>query len=277
MHLSRKHGKGVLNQNHIKMKLIIHNNYDELSKWAANHIATRINEFDPTPENPFVLGLPTGSSPLGTYKALIDLYKAGRVSFENVVTFNMDEYVGIAEDHPESYHSFMFNNFFNHIDIKKENIHILDGNAADLDKECDEYEEKIKSYGGIELFLGGMGADGHLAFNVPGSSLQSRTRLVNLNYDTIVANSRFFNDDLMLVPKQALTVGVQTVLDANEVLIIVNGYKKARALQNVVENGINHMWTLSALQAHPNGIIVCDEEATMELKVGTVKYFKEAY
>ncbi|MFV0591896.1 MAG: glucosamine-6-phosphate deaminase [Draconibacterium sp.] len=259
------------------MKLIIHNNYDELSKWAANHIATRINEFDPTPENPFVLGLPTGSSPLGTYKALIDLYKAGRVSFENVVTFNMDEYVGIAEDHPESYHSFMFNNFFNHIDIKKENIHILDGNAADLDKECDEYEEKIKSYGGIELFLGGMGADGHLAFNVPGSSLQSRTRLVNLNYDTIVANSRFFNDDLMLVPKQALTVGVQTVLDANEVLIIVNGYKKARALQNVVENGINHMWTLSALQAHPNGIIVCDEEATMELKVGTVKYFKEAY
>ncbi|RIJ48861.1 glucosamine-6-phosphate deaminase [Maribellus luteus] len=259
------------------MKLIIHNNYDEISQWTANHIATRINEFQPTPEKPFVLGLPTGSSPLGTYKALIDLNKSGRVSFENVVTFNMDEYVGIAEDHPESYHSFMFNNFFNHIDIKKENIHILNGNASDLDKECAEYEEKINNYGGIELFLGGMGADGHLAFNVPGSSLQSRTRLVNLNYDTIVANSRFFNNDLTLVPKQSLTVGVQTVLDAKEVLIIVNGYKKARALQNVVENGINHMWTLSALQAHPNGIIVCDEEATMELKVGTVKYFKEAY
>lgn len=259
------------------MKLIIHNNYDEISQWTANHIATRINEFQPTPEKPFVLGLPTGSSPLGTYKALIDLNKSGRVSFENVVTFNMDEYVGIAEDHPESYHSFMFNNFFNHIDIKKENIHILNGNASDLDKECAEYEEKIKNYGGIELFMGGMGADGHLAFNVPGSSLQSRTRLVNLNYDTIVANSRFFNNDLTLVPKQSLTVGVQTVLDAKEVLIIVNGYKKARALQNVVENGINHMWTLSALQAHPNGIIVCDEEATMELKVGTVKYFKEAY
>ncbi len=259
------------------MKLIIHNNYDEISQWTANHIATRINEFQPTPEKPFVLGLPTGSSPLGTYKALIDLNKSGRVSFENVVTFNMDEYVGIAEDHPESYYSFMFNNFFNHIDIKKENIHILNGNASDLDKECAEYEEKINNYGGIELFLGGMGADGHLAFNVPGSSLQSRTRLVNLNYDTIVANSRFFNNDLTLVPKQSLTVGVQTVLDAKEVLIIVNGYKKARALQNVVENGINHMWTLSALQAHPNGIIVCDEEATMELKVGTVKYFKEAY
>lgn len=258
------------------MKLIIHKNYDELSGWAAGHIAERINRFAPTEQRPFVLGLPTGSTPIGTYKALIELYKAGKVSFKNVVTFNMDEYVGIAENHPESYHSFMFENFFNHIDIKKENIHILNGNASDLKRECQEYEKKIDSFGGIELFLGGMGADGHIAFNVPGSSLKSLTRLVNLNYDTIVANSRFFNNDLNQVPKQALTVGVQTVLDANEVLILVNGYKKARALQNVVENGINHMWTLSALQMHPNGIIVCDEEATMELKVGTVKYFRES-
>ena len=257
------------------MKLVIHKNYEELSQWAANHIAEKINQYNPTPENPFVLGLPTGSTPIGTYKALIELYKSGKVSFKNVVTFNMDEYVGIAEDHPESYHSFMFENFFKHIDIPRENIHILNGNAEDLDKECEQYEEKIKSFGGIELFMGGMGADGHLAFNVPGSSLQSRTRLVNLNYDTIVANSRFFDNDLSQVPKQALTVGVQTVLDSKEVLVLVNGYKKARALQNVVENGMNHMWTLSALQAHPNGIIVCDEEATMELKVGTVKYFKE--
>ncbi len=258
------------------MKLVIHQNYEELSQWAADHIAERISQFNTTSNNPFVLGLPTGSTPIGTYKALIELYKAGKVSFKNVVTFNMDEYVAIAEDHPESYHSFMFENFFNHIDIPRENIHILNGNAADLDKECEEYEEKIKSFGGIKLFMGGMGADGHLAFNVPGSSLQSRTRLVNLNYDTIVANSRFFDNDLSQVPKQALTVGVQTVLDSKEVLVLVNGYKKARALQNVVENGMNHMWTLSALQAHPNGIIVCDEEATMELKVGTVKYFKES-
>ena len=258
------------------MKLVIHNNYDGLSIWAANHIAERISDFEPSSEKPFVLGLPTGSTPLGTYKALIDLYKQGKVSFKNVVTFNMDEYVGIAENHPESYHSFMFKNFFNHIDIKKENINILDGNAADLDAECERYEAKIKSYGGIELFMGGMGADGHLAFNIPGSSIQSRTRLVDLNYDTIIANSRFFDNDLNQVPKQALTVGVQTVLDSKEVLVLVNGYKKARALQNVVENGINHMWTLSALQMHPNGIIVCDEDATMELKVGTVKYFKES-
>ncbi|QIA06314.1 glucosamine-6-phosphate deaminase [Draconibacterium halophilum] len=258
------------------MKLVIHNNYDELSIWAANHIAEKINDFKPSAEKPFVLGLPTGSTPLGTYKTLIDLYNQGKVSFKNVVTFNMDEYVGIAEDHPESYHCFMFDNFFNHIDIQKENINILDGNAADLDAECERYEAKIESYGGIELFMGGMGADGHLAFNIPGSSIQSRTRLVDLNYDTIVANSRFFDNDLNQVPKQALTVGVQTVLDSKEVLVLVNGYKKARALQNVVENGINHMWTLSAMQMHPNGIIVCDEDATMELKVGTVKYFKES-
>ncbi len=259
------------------MKLVIHKNYDDISNWTARYIAQRINDFLPSDEKPFVLGLPTGSSPLGTYKKLIELNKAGEVSFKNVVTFNMDEYVGVAQDHPQSYYRFMFDNFFNHIDIQRKNIHILDGNTQYLNKECAEFEEKIKSFNGIELFLGGMGADGHLAFNVPGSSLNSRTRLVSLNYDTIVANSRFFNNDLGTVPKQALTVGVQTVLDAREVLIIVNGYKKARALQKVVEEGINHMWTLSALQNHPRGIIVCDEDATMELKVGTVKYFRDLY
>lgn len=258
------------------MKLKIHKTYEEISNWVAEYIANKINDFNPTAAKPFVLGLPTGSSPLGTYKRLIELNRSGVVSFRNVVTFNMDEYVGIDVNHPESYHSFMFSNFFNHIDINKNNINILDGNAADLEKECDNYEQKIKSLGGIHLFLGGMGGDGHIAFNVPGSSLSSRTRLVNLNYDTILANSRFFDNDLNKVPKQALTVGVQTVLDAKEVVIIVNGYKKARALQKVVEEGINHMWTLSALQTHPAGIIVCDEEATMELKVGTVKYFSES-
>lgn len=257
------------------MKLIINKTYEEISNWTAGYIVQKINKFSPTPEKPFVLGLPTGSSPLGTYKKLIELYKKNEVSFKNVVTFNMDEYVGIPEDHPESYHNFMYSNFFDHIDIDKKNIHILNGNAIDLSKECSDFEEKIKSFGGIELFLGGMGADGHIAFNVPGSSLNSRTRLVNLNYDTIIANSRFFDNDINKVPKQALTVGVQTVLDSQEVVIIVNGYKKARALQNVVEEGMNHMWTLSALQNHPNGIIVCDEDATMELKVGTVKYFRE--
>ncbi|MBN1985126.1 MAG: glucosamine-6-phosphate deaminase [Prolixibacteraceae bacterium] len=258
------------------MKLIIQKNYEALSQWTANYIAKRINQFNPGENRPFVLGLPTGSTPVGTYKELIRLNKAGLVSFANVVTFNMDEYVGLPEDHPESYHTFMFENFFNHVDINRGNIHILNGNAANVEKECFDYEEKIKALGGIHLFLGGMGADGHLAFNVPGSPLTSRTRLVDLNYDTVVANSRFFDNDISKVPKQALTVGVQTVMDAQEVLIVVNGYKKARALQKVVEEGINHMWTLSSLQMHPQGIIVCDEEATMELKVGTVKYFRDS-
>lgn len=257
------------------MQLIICKDYEEISRWTAEHIAKKVNESVSGGKKPFVLGLPTGSSPIGTYRELVALYKAGKVSFKDVVTFNMDEYVGLPQDHPESYHHFMYTHFFDHVDVIKENIHIPDGNAADLDEECRQYEEAIEQSGGIDLFLGGMGADGHIAFNIPGSSLSSRTRVVNLNHDTLVANSRFFNDDINQVPKQALSVGVQTVMNAREVVIVVNGYKKARALQHVVEGGISHMWTLSALQMHPDSTIVCDEEATMELKVGTVKYFME--
>ncbi len=255
------------------MHLVIHKTYEDLSRWAAHHIASRINDFNPSKSRPFVLGLPTGSSPEGTYHELINIHKEGKLSFEHVITFNMDEYVGLPEDHPQSYHSFMNEHLFNHIDIDRNNIFIPNGNAAGLEKECQDYEEKISKFGGINLFLGGMGADGHIAFNVPGSSLSSRTRIINLNFETIVANSRFFENDIEKVPKQAITVGVQTVFDAREVIVIVNGYKKARALKKVVEGGISHMWTLSALQMHPNGTIVCDEEATLELKVGTVKYF----
>jgi glucosamine-6-phosphate deaminase len=257
------------------MRVIIQSEYDLVSKWVASYVVREIRDFNPTPDKPFVLGLPTGSSPLGTYKELVAMHKAGKVSFQNVVTFNMDEYIGIPKDHPESYHSFMWNNFFNHIDIKKENVNILNGNANDLEKECADYEARIKKIGGIHLFLGGIGPDGHIAFNEPGSSLSSRTRVKTLTLDTILANARFFDNDITKVPKTALTVGVATVLDAKEVLIIINGYKKARALANVVEGGVNHMWTVSALQLHPHGIIVTDDEATLELKVGTVKYFKD--
>ena len=136
------------------MRLIIQPDYQSVSQWAAHYVAAKIKAANPTPEKPFVLGCPTGSSPLGMYKALIDLNKKGIVSFQNVVTFNMDEYVGLPKEHPESYYSFMWNNFFSHIDIKKENTNILNGNAPDLDAECARYEEKIKSYGGIDLFHG---------------------------------------------------------------------------------------------------------------------------
>lgn len=257
------------------MRLIIKEDYNQVSARVAAHVARRINEFKPTKEKPFVLGLPTGSSPIGTYKELIRLYQAKEVSFEHVVTFNMDEYVGLAEDHPQSYHYFMWNTFFNHIDIKKENVNILNGNAPDLKAECAAYEEKIKKAGGINLFMGGIGPDGHIAFNEPGSSLGSRTRIKTLTYDTMVANSRFFDGDVSKVPKTALTVGVGTVTDSKEVLLIISGYSKARALQKVVEEGVNHMWTVSVLQLHPKCVIICDEDSTMELKVGTVKYFKD--
>lgn len=243
--------------------------------WAAAYVVKKINEFKPTKDRPFVLGLPTGGTPLEMYKRLIQLNKDGIVSFENVVTFNMDEYVGLTPDNDQSYHYYMHNNFFNHIDIKKENINILDGMAKDYEAECQRYEDKIKSYGGIDLFLGGIGPDGHIAFNEPGSSLSSRTRDKELTMDTIIANSRFFGGDINKVPKLALTVGVGTILDAKEVLIMVTGANKARALHMGIEEGVNHMWTISALQMHKKGIIVSDEAACNELKVSTYRYFKD--
>lgn len=257
------------------MRVIIQSDYQKLSKWAADYVAQKINRANPTEDKPFILGLPTGSSPIGMYKELIKLNKEGKVSFKNVITFNMDEYVNLPKDHPESYHSFMWNNFFSHIDINKDNVNILNGNAADLEEECNNYEKRIEAAGGIDLFIGGIGPDGHIAFNEPGSSLTSRTRIKTLTTDTIIANSRFFDNDVNKVPKTALTVGVGTVLSAKEVLIICNGHNKARALQHAVEGGITQMWTISALQLHQHGIIVCDEAATDELKVATYKYFKD--
>ena len=257
------------------MRVIIQSDYQKMSQWAANHVIKRINEFNPTPDHKFVLGLPTGSSPVGMYNALVEANRAGKVSFKNVITFNMDEYVGLPEAHPESYHAFMARNLFDHIDCPKENIHILNGNAADLQAECKHYEEMIKEAGGIDLFIGGIGPDGHIAFNEPGSSLRSRTRMKTLTTDTRIANSRFFGGKPENVPAHALTVGVGTVMDAREVMILVNGHGKARAMQAAVEGAVNHMWTISALQMHEHGIILSDEEAADELKVSTYKYFKD--
>ena len=257
------------------MRVIIEPDYEQLSRWAAEYVIKRINDFNPTPDHKFVLGLPTGSSPVGMYKNLVKANKEGRVSFKNVLTFNMDEYVGLPEEHPESYHSFMATNLFNHIDCPKENIHILNGNAEDLEAECAHYEEMIAEAGGIDLFIGGIGPDGHIAFNEPFSSLASRTRQKTLTTDTIIANSRFFEGDVNKVPKTALTVGVGTVMDAREVMILVNGHAKTRALQAAVEGPVCQAWTISSLQQHQHGIIVCDEAATDELKVATYKYFKD--
>lgn len=257
------------------MRVIIKADYDELSQWAAEHVIECINKTKPSKAKPFVLGLPTGSTPMGMYQALVKAFKAGRVSFKNVVTFNMDEYVGLPVEHPESYHSFMYRNLFDHIDCPKENIHILNGNATDWEAECRQYEEAIKAVGGIDLFIGGVGVDGHLAFNEPGSSLTSRTRRMPLTTDTRVVNSRFFDNNVDNVPKYALTVGVGTVMDAREVMVLINGHGKAIALKDAVEGPVTQMRTVSALQMHENGIIVCDEAATDELKVATYRYFKD--
>ena len=257
------------------MRVLIEPNAQEGSVWAANYIVSRIKAKAAVTDKPFVLGLPTGGTPIGTYKELIRLYKAGEVSFKNVITFNMDEYVGLPENHPESYHSFMARNFFDHVDVPKENINILNGNAPDLAAECAAYEERIKAAGGIDLFMGGVGEDGHLAFNEPFSSLVSRTRVKSLTYDTILVNSRFFDGDLSQVPTTALTVSVGTVMDAKEVLVLAFGHKKATALKNAIEGAYSQSCTLSALQAHQHGIIVADELAVGELKVNTYKYFKD--
>lgn len=257
------------------MRVIITADYDKMSEYAAERVIRKINKAAPTAVKPFVLGLPTGSSPIGMYDKLIEAYRQGRVSFKHVVTFNMDEYVGLPEEHPESYHSFMRRHLFDHIDCPEENIHILDGNAVDLDAECRRYEDAIKAAGGIDLFVGGIGPDGHLAFNEPFSSFLSRTRIKTLTKDTKIANARFFDNDPKQVPDCALTVGIATVLGAREVMILANGHAKARALQAGIEGALSQEWPISSLQTHPKAMIVCDEAATVELKVGTYNYFKD--
>ncbi|XP_055299636.1 glucosamine-6-phosphate isomerase isoform X1 [Sitodiplosis mosellana] len=256
------------------MRLVILDSSDRVGEWAAKYVLKRIRDFNPGPDKYFVLGLPTGSTPLGMYRKLVEYHKNGKVSFKYVKTFNMDEYANLPRDHPESYHYFMWHNFFKHIDIEPENAHILDGNAPDLKLECENYEKKIKEAGGVELFIGGIGPDGHIAFNEPGSSLVSRTRVKTLAQDTLEANARFFENDMSKVPKEALTVGVGTVMDAREVMILITGAHKSFALYKAIEEGVNHMWTVSAFQQHPKTLMLCDEDATLELRVKTVKYFK---
>ncbi|XP_050682952.1 glucosamine-6-phosphate isomerase isoform X2 [Leptidea sinapis] len=256
------------------MRLIILEDADAVAEWAARFVLQRITEFAPGPGRRFVMGLPTGGTPLGMYRRLIDFHRQGRISFKYVTTFNMDEYVGLPREHPESYHYYMWNEFFKHIDIDPAQAHVLNGNAPDLVAECQRFEDLIKEAGGVHLFIGGIGPDGHIAFNEPGSSLVSRTRIKTLAYDTLEANKRFFGNDISKVPAKALTVGVGTVMDAKEVMILITGAHKALALAKAVEEGVNHMWTVSAFQQHPQAVLVCDDDATLELRVKTVKYFK---
>ncbi|GHT39489.1 glucosamine-6-phosphate deaminase [Bacteroidia bacterium] len=220
-----------------------------------------------------VLALPTGGTAVEMYAEFVRMYKNGEVSFKEIKSFNLDEYAGIEAGHPQSYRSFMRHNLFDHVDIKKENIFIPDGMAEDIEKECVSYEQKIKDAGGIDLFFGGLGQNGHLAFNEPYSALSGRTHKVFLTKNTIEANSRFFTPP-QRPPETAVTMGVGTILDAEEVVILVTGFKKAEALRAAVEGPVCAKWVISALQMHSKAVIVADAAACSNLEHDTFEYFK---
>ena len=244
------------------MRVVILKTADEVSLRAAEIIA---NEVRRRPKA--VLGLATGSTPLATYKRLIECHRAGQLSFAQVTTFNLDEYVDLAPEHPQSYHHFMYDELFRHIDVAPERCHVPDGmlREQDYDDFGAKYERSIQEAGGIDLQLLGIGTDGHIAFNEPGSSLASRTRLKALTEQTRRDNSRFF-DALDDVPKLAVTMGVGTILEARRILLLATGANKADAVRAFIEGAVTSQITASALQLHPNVTVVLDEAAAAWLQ-----------
>ena len=257
------------------MRVVIKPTYEELSKWAADYVVFRINKHRPTPRKPFVLGLPSGSTPLGMFAELAKYYKEGKVSFENVVFFGMGEYIGAGAGDKHGFQYFLWDEFLKYVNIKKEHVYFLNGLTTNYAKECSNYEKTIKSYGGVNLFIGGVGVDGHIAFNEPYSSLNSRTRAKLLTPSTIRANSRFFNNDITKVPPMVLTIGIETMMDAEEIMILATGKEKSKALKHAIEGSVTHAWPVSVLQHHQHAIIACDDSAVSELSDDTVEYFKE--
>ena len=242
------------------MEVIIQSSYEEISKAAANVIAEIINS-----KPNAILGLATGSTPLGLYKELIRMHKYEGLDFSHVTTFNLDEYVGLSPDHNQSYHYFMHENLFNHINVEPAHVHVPDGMAEDIDGHCDWYERRIEEAGGIDLQLLGIGSDGHIAFNEPGSSLGSRTRLKTLAELTIDDNARVF-EKAEDVPRFALTMGVGTIMEAGEILLLANGESKARVCADFIEGPVTARVTASMLQLHPRVIVVLDEAAAAKLQ-----------
>ncbi|HID56766.1 TPA: glucosamine-6-phosphate deaminase [Candidatus Poribacteria bacterium] len=243
------------------MKVLIRKDYEEMSKTAAQIVASLVRK-----KPNCVLGLATGSTPIGMYKELIRMHREEHLDFSGVVTFNLDEYYGLPPTHPESYRYFMNENLFNHINIKLENTHVPDGTVplGDIEEYCRNYEKMIEDAGGIDLQVLGIGRDGHIAFNEPGSSLASRTRLIALDEQTRIDNSRFF-DSLDEVPRAAITMGVGTILEARMCLLLASGEKKAEVVAKAIEGPVTNQITASALQLHPNTIVVLDEGAASKL------------
>lgn len=238
------------------MKIVKAKNYEELSLLAATAIATQIFE---KPDS--VLGLATGSSPIGAYQNLIKLHKEAQLSFAKVKTVNLDEYKGLSKDDKNSYAYFMNENLFDHIDIDKNNTHIPDGLATDCDGECDSYENLISSLGGIDLQLLGIGRNGHIGFNEPDNIFSSKTHCVQLKESTINANARFFDNDMSKVPTMAFTMGIKTIMHAARILVIANGKDKAEAVRNMVNGPITPEVPASILQCHCDAVLIADEDA----------------
>lgn len=243
------------------MEVFVYKQYEEMSKAAAQEVADVLNA-----KPNAVLGMATGSTPLGVYQELVRMHDRGEVDFSHVTTFNLDEYVGLPITHAQSYHRFMHENFFRHINIPAQNIHIPSGTTTNYRAFCDWYEKRIVECGGIDLQIVGIGSDGHIAFNEPGSSLSSRTRLKTLAKQTIDDNARFF-DRPEDVPIYAITMGVGTILEARQILMLANGAKKAEAVAAAVEGPVTAMITASALQMHPNTKAFLDETAASRLKM----------
>ena len=241
------------------MQIVISKTYEELSKKAAQVIADVLNA-----KPNAVLGLATGSSPIGLYKELIRMHKEEGLDFSQVTTFNLDEYVGLPANHEQSYHYFMHENLFKHINIPRENIHIPSGTTKNYKAFCQWYEDRIKECGGIDVQVLGIGSDGHIAFNEPTSSLASRTRLKTLARQTIEDNARFF-DRIEDVPIYAITMGVGTILEARKLVLVANGENKADAVARMIEGPVTSMITGSALQLHPDAHVFIDEAAASKL------------
>lgn len=252
------------------MRVIILDSYDEISYWTASYIKNKIN----SNKHRFILGLPTGSTPLLVYKWLIKFYKNNELSFENVISFNLDEYVGLDKFHHQSYRTYMYDNFFSKINMKEENINLLNGNAIDLEQECIEYERKIQDMGGIDLCLLGIGRNGHLAFNEPYTPIESSTHVVKLSKQTIIDNSRFFDNNSDLVPTKAITMGLKTISNCREILLLSSGRYKSHATHQCIEGHLSNQYPCILFQSHKKGTVICDDEACNKLNYGTVKYYK---
>lgn len=248
------------------MEIIIKETYEEMSRAAAKVVATTLNS-----KPNAVLGLATGSTPLGVYKELVRMHKDEGLDFSQVTTFNLDEYVGLTKDHPQSYHYFMHENLFKHINIPAQNVYIPSGTTDNYVAFCAWYERRIKECGGIDLQLLGIGSDGHIAFNEPSSSLGSRTRIKTLARQTIQDNARFF-DRIEDVPIYAITMGVGTILEARSIVFLANGEYKADAVAEAIEGPVTSMITASALQLHPDAAAFLDRPAASRLKM--IEYYE---